>query len=243
MKNHLLTLITLIFIIFPLNAQKSKDVLYLKNGSMIYGKLMEVSENQYKIKTAEGNIFIYSLPEVDKFVNETPLFDGRKKSGAGFALEAGVLAGAQSSNFDTPFSFNFLGNYTLNTKDIFGLGSGVEYLGQSFMPLFLEYKHLISEKKTAPFIFMRVGKLFHLHGDAEKTDSYYPQYNIPKSYEGGFSFTIGTGISWAKEDSESSLSFAYRNAHTSYDELNYNNQTVTYKNAYNRLEIKFGFRF
>lgn len=243
MKKHLLTFITLIFILFPVSAQKSKDVLYLKNGSMIYGKLMEVTNNQYKIQTSDGSIFIYSIPEVEKFVNETPTFDGRKKNGAGFVLEAGVLAGAQSSNYDTPFSFNFLGNYTLNTKDIFGLGSGVEYLGQSFMPLFLEYKHMISEKKTTPFIFFRGGKLFHLNGDTERTDSYYPQYNIPKSYDGGFSFTLGTGISWAKDDIETYLSFAYRNAHTSYNELNYNKQTVTYRNSYNRLEIKYGFRF
>jgi hypothetical protein len=63
------------------------------------------------------------------------------------------------------------------------------------------------------------------------------------SYKGGFSLTIGTGISWFKDDYESYLTFAFRNAHTSYDELEYNDKRSTYKNSYNRLEIKYGFRF
>ena len=243
MKKHLVVVIMLIFILFPLSAQKTKDVLYLKNGSIIYGKLIEVSDSQYKIKTPDGSLFIFSSPEVEKFVNEKALYDGRKKSGLGFVLEAGVLVGAQTSDYKAPFSFNFLGNVTSNTRNIFGLGSGVEYLGQPFTPVFLEYKYLFSDRKTTPFIFLRAGKLFHLNGDVQNSDYTYPQYNYKKSYEGGGSFTIGTGISWAKEDSETYLSFAYRNVHTSYSQNNYNNQPVTYKTSYNRLEIKLGLRF
>jgi len=244
MKKLLVSAIILIFIIFPLMAQKTKDVLYLKNGSIIYGKLMEVSDNQYKIKTSDGSIFIFSTPEVEKFVNERSQFDGRKKGGLGFVLEAGVLIGSQSSNYKAPFSFNLLANITSNTKNIFGLGSGVEYLGQPFTPIFVEYKYLFSDKKTTPFLFFRGGNLFHLNGDANNSDNTtFNPYDTKRDYRGGGSFTIGTGISWAYDDSETYLSFAYRNAHTSYTEKNYNAQSVTYRNSYNRLEIKFGFRF
>jgi hypothetical protein len=243
MKKHLLIGMMLIFIIFPLSAQKSKDVLYLKNGTRIYGKLMEISNNQYKIKTPEGNIFTFQGTEVEKYVNERAISDSLKKSGGGFALEGGVLAGAQSNKYDAAFSFNLIGSIALNRFDNLGLGSGVEYLGQPFMPIFIEYRHLMSAKKTIPFIFIRGGRLFHINGDFERTDLTSPAYNTPLSYKGGFSLTIGTGISWFKDDYESYLTFAYRNAHTSYDELDYNYQRSTYKNAYNRLEIKYGFRF
>ena len=64
-----------------------------------------------------------------------------------------------------------------------------------------------------------------------------------KDYKGGASLGIGTGISWAKEESETYLTFAYRYAHTSYQQDDYNNVTYTYKNNFNRLEIKFGFKF
>jgi len=188
-------------------------------------------------------LFAQDNYEVEKSANVVPQFDGRKKSGLGFVLEAGFLVGSQSSEYKSPFSFNFLGNLAVNTRNIFGIGSGVEYLGQPFTPLFIEYKYLMSNKKTTPFIFFRGGKLYHLTGDALETDMTYPQYNVKESYKGGGTFTLGTGISWAKEDGETYLSFAYRNAYTSYKMKDYNNRTSTYKNAYNRLEIKFGFRF
>jgi hypothetical protein len=243
MKKSFTSVIILILISFSISAQKNKDVLHLKNGSSIYGKLLEANDSLYKIKTPEGSIFIFSSPEVDKFVNETQFYDGRKKSGFGFAIEAGVLVGAQSSEYKAPFSFNILLNVTGNTKNIIGLGSGVEYLGQPFTPLFLEYKYLFSEKKTTPFIFVRGGKLFHMSGDATEADASFNPYGTETTYKGGGSFTIGTGISWSKDDFETYLSFAYRNANTSYTEESYNNQTTTYKNAYNRLELKFGFKF
>jgi hypothetical protein len=243
MKKNLIIVMVLIFTLLPLSAQKTKDVLYLKNGSIIYGKLMEVSDGKYKIKTEDGSLFIYSAPEVDKFVNEAPSFDGRKKNGFGYSLEAGFLAGVKTSDYTTPFSFNVLVNLTNSTKNIFGLGTGVEYIGTSYMPLFLEYKYLTSYKKTTPFLFARAGKLFSLGSDVPNTDSYYYQYNYNKSYEGGFTLTLGTGISWYKEDNETYLSFAYRNAYTGYKQLNYNSQTATYKTSLNRLEIKLGFRF
>jgi hypothetical protein len=241
MKNYLTTIIMLIFIIQPLSAQKSKDVLYLKNGSMIYGKLLEVKDNRYKIQTSDGSIFIYSGPEIEKFVNETPLFDERKKNGFGFALEAGFLIGAQNSEFTTPFSFNCLVSYTASTKNLISLGSGVEFIGRPYAPLFIEYKYSFNDRKTTPFIFARGGKLFYL-GQEEGTSDANNMYD-PKDFTGGFSFAFGTGISWAKDDIETYLSFAYRYAATSYVQQNYNNYDATYKSSYNRLELKFGFRF
>jgi hypothetical protein len=241
MKKIIPLIIALIFISLQLPAQKQKDALYLKNGSIIYGKLIEISENQYKIKTSDGSLFIYNNTEVEKYANESVAFDGRKKEGAGIALEAGFLVGAQSTDYHAPFSFNFLINYTYNTKIIFSAGSGVEFIGVPFTPLFVEYKYLIYERKSTPFIFARGGGLMHLGGGEETTDN-YNQYN-KTNYKGGFTGTLGTGISWAGDGIEPYLSFAYRYTTTSYHQLNYSNFDATFKSTYNRLEIKFGFKF
>ncbi len=72
---------------------------------------------------------------------------------------------------------------------------------------------------------------------------YNPYNYYPKDYKGGASLGLGTGISWAKQDIETYLSFSYRYAQTSYKQGSYNDVTYTYKNNYNRLEVKFGFKF
>ena len=241
MKKFILFSILLIFICLQLSAQRKNDALYLRNGSIIFGRLMEVANDQYKIRTSDGSLLIFSPAEVERFESDIPLPANRKSNGFGFVLEAGLLAGSQSSNFEAPFSFNTLANFTFNTKDIVGIGSGVEFIDQPFVPFFVEYKRLVSDRKTSPFLFIRGGNLFHITGDKESTGVYYPSYE--REYKGGFSFAIGTGISWAREDHENYLSFAYRNAHTSYTETGYNSQFTTYKNTMNRLEIKFGFKF
>lgn len=237
-------LITLLIITgFTLSAQRPKDVLYLKNGSIIYGKLIEIKDDQYKMQTPEGSTFIFKTDEVDRFAKESPFFDGRRKSGFGFALEAGLLVGSQETEYSSPFSFNALAGATIKTRHTVSFGSGVEFIGKSYIPLFLEYKYIFTEKKAAPFVFLRGGGLVQV--SATDPDSYdiSSQYNTPFNYKGGGSFTLGSGISWVKDDYETYLSFAYRYAHTSYQQKEYNTGTVTYSNTLNRLEIKFGFRF
>jgi len=241
MKKHISIIILLIIMLIPLSAQKTKDVLYLKNGSVIYGNLIEISDNHYKMQTSDGSTFIYKSEEVDKFAKESPGFEGRISNGFSFGLEAGLLAGAQNTNYSAPFSFNFLAGIASNTKNIISIGSGVEFLGKPFTPLFIEYKYLISDRKTTPFIFCRGGALVQLGGS--DPESYDINDYQPFNYKGGGSFTFGSGISWARSDYETYLSFGYRYARTSYQMKEYNRGTITYEDTLNRLEIKFGFRF
>ena len=240
MKKHLLTLTLLTIMLLNLPAQKVKDALYLRNGSIIYGKLMEISDNQYRIETSDGSKFVFKADEVEKFVKEVPGFESRKVTGYGFSLEAGLLAGSQSTSYSAPFSFSFTGSYTANTSNIFALGSGVEFLGVPFTPVFFEYKHLMRETRVTPFIFLRTGGLLHLGSDK---DTYEPYQYEKRDYKGGFSLTAGTGVSWGKDGFEPYISFAYRYAKTSYRQYSYNNQDAKFENIFNRLEIKFGITF
>lgn len=241
MKKLFTVLITLAFIALHAEAQRTKDALYLKNGSIIYGKLVEISENRYRIETSDGSIFSYDFSEVEKFIKEAPSFPGRKESGGGFSLEAGLLIGAQSTDYNAPFSFNFAASVTAKERNIFSLGSGVEFMGVPFTPVFAEYKHLLRDSRVTPYIFLRGGGLFHL-GSEEEYDTPNSQYN-KHDYKGGFTGSFGTGVSWGKDGFEPYLSFSYRYAKTSYMQRMYNNYPSRYVTTYNRLEIKFGLSF
>jgi hypothetical protein len=243
MKKLILLVITFIIIGFQLSAQKTKDVLYLKNGSMVYGKLIEIIDDQYKIQTSDGSVFIYKSEEVEKFAKVSPTFDGRKTDGFIFSLEAGLLVGAQDSRYEAPFSFNILAGSTFKTVNSLSFGSGIEYFGRPFTPLFIEYKHIIYDRKTSPFVFARGGGVIPFGADEQTSSVVYSYDTGPKDYKGGASFTFGTGISWAKEDHETYLSFGYRYVKTSFKQYEYNRGEVTYNNSLNRLEIKFGYKF
>jgi hypothetical protein len=243
MKKHILFFVILLITGVQLSAQKSKDVLYLKNGSIIYGKLIEIIGDQYKMQTSDGSLLIYKSSEVEKFAKEAPFFDGRKVDGIGISLESGILVGAQHSDLTAPFSFNFLAGITSSTKNITSIGSGVEFFGRPYTPLFLEYKRIVYDRKVSPFFFVRGGAVIPFGGNEKRSSLSYNYNTGPTDYKGGASFTLGTGISWARQDFETYLSFAYRYAHTSYVQNEYNLGDVTYNNSLNRLEIKFGYKF
>ena len=51
--------------------QSMEDVVYLKNGSIIHGTIIEqVPSVSIKIKTRDGNIFVYKIEEVAKMTKE-----------------------------------------------------------------------------------------------------------------------------------------------------------------------------
>jgi preprotein translocase subunit YajC len=237
--------ITIIFIVITWQsaAQKYKDILYLKSGSKIYGTLLEVSDNQYKIRLNDSTIFTFSMSEVDKYTREKEISRGRRTDGFGFTLEAGILIGSQSNTYDTPFSFNTLLNYTVKTINIVGLGTGAEFLGKTYTPIYLEYRRIFHANGVSPYLFVRGGILAYFGSNDNITYTYNPNYFLNKDYNGGPSFTLGTGISWAGDGIETNLSFAYRYARTSYVQREYQMTDATFTTNYNRLELKLGFRF
>lgn len=74
MKKNLLILplaFMLVAMCFVSHAQTMRDVVSLKNGSVIKGVITEQTPpNQLKIKTADGSIFVYKYEEIEKISRE-----------------------------------------------------------------------------------------------------------------------------------------------------------------------------
>lgn len=66
MRKRFLTLVAL-FVVVELSAQRYDEVIYLKNGSKIYGSVFEyTSGDTIKIQTRDGSIFVYQSNEVER---------------------------------------------------------------------------------------------------------------------------------------------------------------------------------
>ncbi len=73
------TSVIALFLIFPflLIAQNyEEDVVYLKNGSIIHGLIIEQIPNQsIKIQTKDNSIFFFKMEEIEKITKESPSTD------------------------------------------------------------------------------------------------------------------------------------------------------------------------
>ncbi|MCU0461630.1 MAG: hypothetical protein MUF36_06405 [Bacteroidales bacterium] len=239
MKNFLVVAITFIFISLQVYGQKPVDTLYLKNGSVAYGKIVEKSKDVFLIKTAEGFRFSFTPDQVDRYF----LAHGEEKAvgrphGLGFTMQSGMLIGSGEELVFLLFSFTPMITYTINEINSISIGTGAELYEEVMMPLFAEYKLSFTRDRLSPFYYIKGGALFNYKSD--EGDDYY---NI--DYLPGHTFGTGLGLSWPFGKYDSYVQLGYRHAYTkqitSYQ--GGSPDTYTYRYHVNRFDITFGFKF
>ena len=108
----------LVFIIsFQSFAQnKPEDVVYLKNGSVIHGTILEtVPDQTVKIQTADHNIFIFKMDEVARITKASPDYFRKKERGYTNYLDVGYLHGIGDG------TLLFYGNTLTHSNDYNGI--------------------------------------------------------------------------------------------------------------------------
>ena len=71
MKRTILFFVCLMGMTFSFAQSRLQDVVYLKNGSVIRGEIIEmVSGETVKIQTIDGSVFIHDLADVERFIKE-----------------------------------------------------------------------------------------------------------------------------------------------------------------------------
>lgn len=93
MKRFLLVLTIVLSASFAFAQTSLQDVVYLKNGSIIRGDIIEMVPGEtVKIMTADGCVFIYGFADVEKFTKERPMYYGRTAIKKKSPLAAGVMS-------------------------------------------------------------------------------------------------------------------------------------------------------
>src|SRR5665647_638622 len=252
MKNSIILTAILLILSASAFSQKNKDALFLKNGSQIFGKMEQLGGNKFALRTSDGSLFVFDSTEVDHFVIHDNASVARKKQGFGLGTEIGFLAGPQNSQYPAPFSFGFSTSYTFGTRYMAEAGSGLEFIGHSYMPFYGGFRYYFRESRTAPFIFGRAGYMVMISENEGEIiyypllSSYYPPnywYTDEREYKGGPTFTLGMGASFAISDMETYMSLSLIHISTNEIVSTSTSQTEKFFYYYNRLEIKFGVRF
>lgn len=127
--------------------QSCANVLYLKNGSIIKGTIVEaVPGGTVKIQTADGSLFVYSMDEVLKIASEVTVtghpapqkngnvFELKRKGFIGSFEMGGVTFGEDAGGF---VSGQLILGYQFNPTISLSLGSGIELgNGLNMIPFF-----------------------------------------------------------------------------------------------------------
>lgn len=237
--NKYLLLIAIIFVTFPVFGQKQTDVVYLKNGSIIKGKIINESEEILRIETCCGNIFVFRSDEILSIKQEEfkPNKTVKEKGYLNFT-SLGILIGTGRSDKEAPFSLIIENNYRFNKYLALGGLVGLETLNEAVFPVGVNVKGMLPfQKGSVAYAGFSAGYSISL----EKPPA---DFTIIKAY-GGFLFNPEIGfITPTGSNGSFFMAIGYR-----YNQLNYRREDwyfedpVERKQIYNRLSIKLGICF
>lgn len=243
-------LVLAIFAGLTLFAQKNSDVVYLKNGSIVKGKILMVDPDHYvKLKTRDNNIWVFEMAKVDSISHpvkvNTPI-----RTGYYNLTEFGVLAGSTNNAKSAPFTLMNVNNWQFANGFAAGIGVGVHFFNETYLPVVADFRYFIRKQGPLPFVSLQAGYSIPLGGDYTQT---YYAYDlrpgiwpnpIPSeqdiSARGGFFVNPSVGFQ-TQINENLALTFS---AGYSYLRHRYGKEE-TYKLDvdYNRLSLKVGLQF
>lgn len=162
-----------------------------------------------------------------------------------------MLVGSSNDIKSAPFSFDASFNYEIRDNWYAGLGLGIDFLEDSYMPVFLNLEYHFRESNFTPFVGLQAGYLISLDGDIYTygdyyydvmpwSSVYYPYSQVTLNSEGGMMINPSFGfVSQINENLGLVFSFGYR-----FHQLTFNsNDHYKLEQEYNRLSIRVGIIF
>ncbi len=217
---HLFLTMTLFFFA---NAFGQNNLLVLKNGSEIRGKIIEGTGDTIKIRTIDGSLWVYQPDEVAhisryKIKNDNKYY---------ISTTLSILGGT-----DVSPSFQVVNGYKFSRYWSVGLGLGIEqFYHDGYIPAFIETKFTLLDKPFSPFASLALG------------------YDIPFRNQSGFlGGFMGSGQVGVKHQLGKHFgiitSIGYRKAHLKrvFTPWWTANKTTEIRQI-NRYEFRFGFIF
>ncbi len=177
MKKYLALLLFALITTVSFGQSNYQDVVYLKNGSIIKGTIIEqVPNKSIKIETADRSVFVYQMDEIEKLTKEViqgksggSLSNSGLQSGYKGIVELGYQIGTGDYGMDR-LKLNIINGYQINPYFSLGFGTGLRYYFDAeaaLIPLFADFRANFIDNKISPYLSLGVGYSFDATNDFE----------------------------------------------------------------------------
>ena len=226
-----------------------EDIVYLKNGSVIRGIVVEQVPNQsIKIQTIDRNIFVFKFDEIEKITKEI----ANNKNGIdheksdlktngymnltetfycpGYGeLKFGDVSMSNIGNYSS--GFRVVNGYQFNEYFSLGVGLGIDKNNYStLLPITFDGRATLIKGKTSPVFSAIVGYSVSL-ADAKGGFIVNPQFGIKTHISNKLAYLFNIGYKWQ------SLEYIY------YPYTNYTNIYEKYNLQFQFFTVSTGLQF
>ena len=223
--------------------KQTNKVLYLKNGSIIYGLSSgTLSDSIVKIKDKCGNIWAFNASEISAVKDFKKENTAEKEYPYYMVFDTGI---AGFGGYGEPAASLLVSEFYKFKKRYFaGVTAGVENFEFPILPVAAEFQMNIFDRNVTPYVYFRSGYAFKLIKNRDF--EYYNYYR--EEYKGGFLLGAGIGVK-RRFSSIFALTFSigYRHQHVwekrEYIEDTWWNNDYERHYLFNRAAIRIGLVF
>lgn len=238
-----------------------KGYIYLKSGEILKAKYQYSANLDKVLIVTDKGAFIMDAAAIEKItkrnpvVKEQPLYSSIQKKYFNIT-EMGVLVGSPENTLRNPFVLNTSLNYMFDNKLSAGLGAGLEFYKETYIPVFANVMYRMPNgNRVTPYISLQGGynlpltktrmttyQILPVSQVAPINDYYYYPYYTTEDLKSTGGFLVNPAVGFIYQISDGfglGLSLGYR-----YHLLNYvSDSDYKMQVAYNRLSIKLGLIF
>lgn len=192
-------------------AQQTVETVYLKNGGLVKGEIIEqVPGQSLKVKTKDGNIFVYQMDEVERIIKETDTsLQASGHRGLDLSVDLGYNINTKGGGGSLAAELE-LGK-RFSKSFYWGIGGGA-YIptgdGDPIIPITTDFKAFMpmSNSRITPFVGLKAGYVLNTAGDVTVGSGRYSQTvkandfimvqimpGIQFPLSGGVDFNFGAG--------------------------------------------------
>ncbi|OFX89014.1 MAG: hypothetical protein A2W99_02595 [Bacteroidetes bacterium GWF2_33_16] len=269
-KKSILTFLFLTFLFVTVSVQTfaqkgQQDAVYLKNGSIINGKIIQIKVNEsITIVNNCGDTWVIPAADIDRIDKIDLAFKEKKIKDtltiprtfkyAGFysTVHLNFLKGSME---DTPIptpSILLTAGYQFGWGLNIGAGVGIDLMEESYMPVVIDFRYVFRDSKVSPYIYLNGGYTFALQDpDPEEDYFYYDYYSSYYPYNerdikayGGIVINPGIGFKFNISNKNAfllNLGYKFIQAEQSYTD--WNGQEIDRTLKYHRLVLGVAFQF
>src|SRR5690554_6571123 len=209
MKKYLALLFFVFMVTLSFGQSDYQDVVYLKNGGIIRGIIIEqVPNKSIKIKTADRSVFVFQIDEIEKLTKEqyTPRRENPhvksedspkikdKQLVYNLIVELGYLKGVGDYGMSR-VKLDFISSFRLNPYFSLGFGAGLRYYFEDDLltPYYADIRVYFSDKKVIPYLSVGAGYSFNFSDFGEGGFLINPKAGLSFKVSDGFALNIGVG--------------------------------------------------
>ena len=220
------------------HGDKKTDVVYLKNGSVIRGEILEIKQDMHiRIRYSDSRELLIDFNEIDRVGSDKAL-EWRNYRSSGYMNRSGLELLSGSGN--STFRFATIHGKHFNSHLSAGLGIGITPYNDptNLIPFFANFNYRLLKANTSPFIFLKAGYNFSVynHNDSQNLPLDEHTGGLLLNPGAGIEFNVSRGFGWY-------VQAGYNIDQSSYEFDGWWSERVRTDLSFRRISIGMGLTF